>query len=91
MSASSGAPGENKARGSLASLLRGEVRTTRLAGEGFFRRSLLPLPTPRISIPNAIGEQAIQIGKVRIAVDEEIQPVEIVFARPLASRRRQRN
>jgi hypothetical protein len=46
---------------------------------------LLPLPPLRLGIPNAIGEQPIQIGKVRIAVDEEIQAFAIVFARPLAS------
>jgi hypothetical protein len=50
-------------------------------------RSLLPLPPLRVGIPNAIGEQLIQIGKVWIAVDEEIQPLAIVFARPPASPR----
>ena len=46
---------------------------------------LLPLPALRVSIPNAIGEQAIEIGKVWIAVDEEAQAFAIVLARPLAS------
>jgi hypothetical protein len=36
-----------------------------------FYRSLSPLPPLRVGIPNAIGEQAIQIGKVRIAVAVE--------------------
>jgi hypothetical protein len=37
-----------------------------------------------VGIPNAVGEQPIQIGKVGIAVDEEIQPFAILLARPLA-------
>jgi hypothetical protein len=45
---------------------------------------LLPLPTPRVGIPNTVGEQQIQIGKVWIAVDEEMQALAIFFARPLA-------
>ena len=48
------------------------------------RRLLLPLPTSRVGIPDAIGEQAIQIGKVRVAVDEEVQALAIVLAQPLA-------
>jgi hypothetical protein len=36
-----------------------------------FYRSLSPLPPLRVGIPNAIGEQAIQIGKVRIAAAVE--------------------
>jgi hypothetical protein len=48
------------------------------------RRSLLPLPPLRVSVPNAVGEQPIQIGKVRFAVDEEAQAFAIVLARPLA-------
>ena len=39
---------------------------------------------PVVGIPNAIGEQPIQIGKVWIAVDEDVQPFAIVLARPLA-------
>ena len=39
---------------------------------------------PSVGIPDAIGEQAIQIGNVGIAVDEEAQPFAIVLARPLA-------
>ena len=31
-----------------------------------------------------IGEQAIQVGKVRVAVDEEVQALAIVLTRPLA-------
>ena len=30
-------------------------------------------PTLRVGVPNAVGEQAIQIGKVGIAVDVEAQ------------------
>jgi len=48
------------------------------------RRLLLPLPTSRVGIPNAVGEQPIQIGKVCIAVDEEAQAFAIFLARPLA-------
>ena len=48
------------------------------------RRLLLPLPTSRVGIPKAVGEQAIQIGKVCIAVDEEAQAFAIFLARPLA-------
>jgi hypothetical protein len=48
------------------------------------RRLLLPLPTSGVGIPDAIGEQPIQIGKVCIAVDEEVQAFAIVLARPLA-------
>src|SRR5436189_5654179 len=47
------------------------------------RRLLLPLPTSGVGIPDAIGEQPIQIGKVCIAVDEEVQAFAIVLARPL--------
>ena len=35
-----------------------------------------------LGVPNAIGEQPIQIGKVWIAVDEEVQAFAIVLARP---------
>jgi hypothetical protein len=47
-------------------------------------RLLLPLPTSRVGIPDAIGEQPIQIEKVGIAVDEEVQAFAIVLAGPLA-------
>ena len=47
-------------------------------------RSLFPFPTLCVGVPNTIGEQPIQIGKVRIAVDEEVQAFAIVLARPLA-------
>jgi hypothetical protein len=47
-------------------------------------RSLFSLPPLRVDIPNAVGEQPIQIGKVWITVDEEAQPFAIVLARPLA-------
>jgi hypothetical protein len=43
------------------------------------RRSQRP-----VAIPDAIGEQAIQVGKVRVTVDEEVQAFAIVLARPLA-------
>jgi hypothetical protein len=46
-----------------------------------------PLPPLRVGIPNAVGEQPIQIGKIWIAVVEEIQAFAIFFARPLASPR----
>jgi hypothetical protein len=49
------------------------------------RRSLLPLPTSRVGIPDAIREQPIQVGKVGIAVDEEVQAFAILLARPFAS------
>ena len=45
-------------------------------------RHLFPLPTLCDGVPNAVGEQPIQIRKVRIAVDEEVQPFAIVLARP---------
>jgi hypothetical protein len=47
-------------------------------------RHLFPLPTLCDGVPNAVGEQPIQIRKVRIAVDEEVQPFAILLARPLA-------
>jgi hypothetical protein len=43
-----------------------------------------PLPTLCLGIPNAIGEQAIQIGKVWITVAVEAQAFAIFLARPLA-------
>jgi hypothetical protein len=59
----------------------------RVAPQGFFRRSLFPLPTPGVGVPNAIGEQAMQIGKVWIALDEETQAFAIFFARPTGPRK----
>ena len=47
-------------------------------------RSLSPFPTLRVGIPNTVAEQPIQIGKVWITVDEEVQAFAIVLARPLA-------
>jgi hypothetical protein len=47
-------------------------------------RLLSPLPTSRVGIPDAIREQSVQIGKVGITVDEEVQAFAIVLARPLA-------
>jgi hypothetical protein len=47
-------------------------------------RLLLPLPTSGVGIPDAIGEQPIQVGEVGITVDEEVQALAIVLARPLA-------
>jgi hypothetical protein len=49
-----------------------------------YRRLLLPLPTSRVGIPDAIGEQPIQIGEVWTTVDEEAQAFAIVLTRPLA-------
>jgi len=45
---------------------------------------LFPFPTLRVGVPNAVGEQAIQIGKVWITVSVEAQASAIVLARPLA-------
>jgi hypothetical protein len=39
---------------------------------------------PRVGVPNALREQAIQIGKRRIVIDEEPEALAICFARPLA-------
>ena len=47
-------------------------------------RLLLPFPSLRVGVPNAVGEQSIQIGKVRITVDVEAQAFAIILARPLA-------
>jgi hypothetical protein len=49
-----------------------------------YRRLLLPLPTSRVGIPDAIGEQPIEIGEVWTTVDEEAQAFAIVLTRPLA-------
>jgi hypothetical protein len=54
----------------------------REAGE--IQERLSPLPPLCVGIPNAIGEQPIQIGKVWITVDVEAQAFAIVLARPLA-------
>ena len=35
-------------------------------------RLMSPLPTLRVGIPKALGEQPIQIGKVWIVVDEQL-------------------
>ena len=47
-------------------------------------RLLLPLPTSGVGIPNAVREQPIQVGEVPVTVDEEVQALAIVLARPLA-------
>jgi len=47
-------------------------------------RLLFPFPPSQFGIPDAIAEQPIQVGKVRVAVDEEAQAFAIVLARPLA-------
>ena len=49
-------------------------------------RSLFPFPTSRVGIPNAIGEQPIQIGEVRIAAAVEAQPFAILLTGPFAMR-----
>jgi hypothetical protein len=38
---------------------------------GFRESLLLPLPAPALGIPNTVGKQPIQIGKIRVVVDEE--------------------
>jgi len=48
------------------------------------RTLLLSLPTLRVGIPNTVAEQPIQIGKVWITVDEEVQAFAIVLTGPLA-------
>jgi hypothetical protein len=45
---------------------------------------LSPFPALCVRVPNAIGEQPIQIGKIGIAVDVEAQALAIVLARPFA-------
>ena len=47
-------------------------------------RLLFSFPAPCVGIPNAVGEQAIEIGKVWITVDVKAQASAIVLARPLA-------
>ena len=47
-------------------------------------RSLSPFPTLCVGIPNTVGEEAVQIGKVWIAVAVEVQAFAIVLARPFA-------
>jgi hypothetical protein len=49
------------------------------------RRLLFSFPSLCVGIPNAVGEESIEIGKVCITVDEEVQPFAIFFTRPLAS------
>ena len=51
------------------------------------RALLLPLPPLRVSIPNTLGEQAVQIGKISVVVDEEVEAFAIFFARPFAGPR----
>ena len=46
---------------------------------------LFPLPPPHVGIPGTVGEQAIQIGKVGVVIDEEAQAFAIFFAWPPAS------
>ena len=46
---------------------------------------LFPLPPPHVGIPGTVGEQAIQIRKVGVVVDEEAQAFAIFFAWPPAS------
>jgi hypothetical protein len=45
-------------------------------------RLLLPLPPPRVGVPNAVGEQAIQIGEIWVTAVVEGQAFAIFFARP---------
>jgi hypothetical protein len=47
-------------------------------------RSLFPFPTPRLCVPNTVGEQPIQIGKVWITVAVEAQAFAIFLPRPFA-------
>jgi hypothetical protein len=48
-------------------------------------RLLFSFPALCVGVPNAVGEQTIEIRKVCITVDEEVQPFAIFFTRPLAS------
>ena len=48
------------------------------------RRLTASAPTSRVGIPDAIREQAIDIGDVWVAVDEEVRAFAIFLARPLA-------
>jgi hypothetical protein len=47
-------------------------------------RLLPPLPASRVGVPDAIGEQAVQVGKVGVSVDEEAPAFAIFLIRPLA-------
>ena len=47
-------------------------------------RSLFPLPTPRVSIPNAIREQPSQIGEIWVTVVVEAEAFAIFLARLFA-------
>jgi hypothetical protein len=67
----------------MGSLVRGASAhaEARRSGRAQIRAVLLlPLPPLRVGIPNAVGEQPIHIGKVGIAVDEEVQAFTIVPA-----------
>jgi hypothetical protein len=44
------------------------------------RCSLFPLPPPRVGVPNAVGEQAIQIGEIWVTALVEAQAFAIFFA-----------
>jgi hypothetical protein len=46
--------------------------------------SLFPLPPLCVGIPNTVGEQTIQIGKIWVTVVVEAQAFAIFLARPLA-------
>ena len=46
--------------------------------------SLLRSQRSRVGIPNAISEQAIKIGEIRIAAAVEAQPFAILLAGPFA-------
>jgi len=45
---------------------------------------LFPFPTLRVGVPNAVVEQAIQIGKIWVTVVVEAQAFAIFLARPFA-------
>jgi hypothetical protein len=51
------------------------------------RPSLLPFPTLRITVPHTVSEQAIQIWKVAVAVDAEIEAFAVFLARPFSDPR----
>jgi hypothetical protein len=46
--------------------------------------SLFPLPPLCVGIPNTVGEQTIQIGKIWVTVVVEAQAFAIFLARPFA-------
>src|SRR5262249_11649016 len=67
--------------------LRAKLANVPVGQKGGFNspiRSLFPFPTPSVGVPGALREQAIQIGKRRIVIDEEPEALAICFARPLA-------